>query len=141
MLKKTLKYLFSGVLFRKIRFRFFVKRYSNDSNISDREYLTKLGKIVFGRKFSIDNPVTFNEKINWYKLNYKSPLSQEVVNKLTVKEYVKKKGLESILVKTLKVYNSVNEIDVSTLPNKFVIKNTCDSGGVFVCGEAHGKQS
>ena len=100
---------------------------------SDKEYLIRLGKIRLGYKMNLDNPQTFNEKLNWYKLNYCTDLMKKVVDKIYAKEYVKSKGLENILISTIKTYDSINDIKLNELPKKFVIKNSMDSGGVFVC--------
>lgn len=109
-----------------------LKRISN-SNISDKEYLIKYGRMRLHYTMDLDNPKTFNEKINWYKLNYCNDLMRKVVDKIEAKEYIKFKGLDEILIKTIKTYNNVNEISIDELPAKFVVKNTMDSGGVFVC--------
>ena len=39
----------------------------------------------------------------------------------------------NILISTIKTYDSINDIKLNELPKKFVIKNSMDSGGVFVC--------
>ena len=101
----------------------------------DKSQLISFGKISLGYKMDLDNPKTFNEKINWYKLNYKNDLMPICADKYAVREYIKKKGLEDILVKNYGVYDSVEEIDFSKLPNEFVVKVTGDSGGVVICKE------
>ena len=54
-------------------------------------------------------------------------------DKYSVRDYVKSKGLSHILTKLFAVYDNVNEIDLSTLPEKFVIKTTNGSGtNIFV---------
>ncbi len=77
----------------------------------------------------LNNPKTFNEKLNWYKLYYYDPLMSKIVDKIDAKDYVKSKGLENILIPTIKTYSSVSDINWDELPNEFVIKNTEDSGG------------
>ena len=59
------------------------------------------------------------------------------VDKYDVREYVKNKGLGNILVRLIGKYDSVNDIDWSILPNKFVIKTTHGSGGlnVVICDD------
>ena len=82
---------------------------------------------------NLSNPQTFNEKLNWYKLNYHTQLMDFVVDKIDAKKYVISKGLEEIVIKTIITYNNVDEINYDNLPDKFVVKNTLDSGGVYVC--------
>ena len=39
---------------------------------SDEKYIKLVYKLAFGRKLDLENPQTFTEKINWYKLNYRN---------------------------------------------------------------------
>lgn len=43
-----------------------------------------------GRKANLENPNTFNEKIQWLKLNWYDPLAIKCADKFEVREYVKK---------------------------------------------------
>lgn len=116
---------------KKIRVYFF-KRKKMD-NYNDKEYLVALGKARLGYKMDLDNPRTFNEKLNWYKLNYKNDLMVKCADKYDVKDYIRSKGLDYILVKDYGVYDKVEDINLDNLPNEFVAKNTGDSGGVLIC--------
>lgn len=42
-------------------------------------------------------------------------------------------GGGSTIVPTLKVWNSVEEVDISELPEQFVLKTNHDSGGYVIC--------
>lgn len=114
--------------FNKIRYRNL-----NNKDVSDKDYLIIKGKNRLHYKMNLDSPTTFNEKINWYKINYCSDLMKKTVDKIEVKEYIKEKKLDDILIKTIKVYDNIDEFCFDELPEKFVVKNTMDSGGVFVC--------
>ena len=85
-----------------------------------------------GRRLNLQNPKRFTEKIQWYKLYYKNPLMIQCVDKYDVREYVKSKGLEDILIPCYGVYNSPDEIDWDALPNQFVMKDTLGGGGTSV---------
>lgn len=100
---------------------------------TDKEYLQNFGKIKLGYTMDLDNPKTLNEKLNWYKLNYKNDLMISCTDKWEVRKYVEKKGLKEILVKNYGVYDKVEDIDLDILPDKFVAKATGDSGGVLIC--------
>lgn len=100
---------------------------------SDEDYLKNFGKFSLGYDMDLENPTTFNEKLNWYKLNYKSDLMPMCSDKVEVDNYVKEKGLEKYLIKKLAVWDNVDDIDISNLPNQFVIKTNHDSGGIFIC--------
>lgn len=97
-----------------------------------RKFVEIQFNIATGKKINLDNPVTFNDKINWLKVYYYNPLFEKCADKINVREYVKDKGLDKYLTKLYKVYNNVDEINLAELPDKFVIKTTHSSGGVAV---------
>lgn len=94
--------------------------------------------IKFGRLLDLKSPKRFTEKIQWYKLNYKSDLMPICSDKYTVRKYVSEKGLSDILVELYGVYQSVDEIPVEELPQKFVMKLSNGSGGNFICRDKAG---
>ena len=124
---------FNIIYFDKVKRKLRKYIYNLNKPENDKEYLIKLGKIHLGYRMNLDDPKTFNEKLNWYKLNYRNDLMPICVDKWAVRQYVKDKGLEEILVKNYGVYDSVKEIDLNDLPEQFVAKVTGDSGGVVVC--------
>lgn len=82
---------------------------------------------------NLNNPKTFNEKIQWLKLNNKHPKLINYVDKAEVKNYVSMKIGAKYIVPTLGIWTNVKDINFETLPNKFVLKCTHDSGGVIIC--------
>lgn len=86
-------------------------------------------RIKTGRKLHLENPTRYTEKLQWYKLYYRDPVMAKCVDKYTVRNYVKSKGLENILTPIIGIYNSVNDIDFEALPDKFVLKDTLGGGG------------
>lgn len=94
-------------------------------------------KIVFrlrvGYKLDLKNPKTFNEKLQWLKINNRNPLYTQLVDKYEVRKYVSQKIGEEHLIPLLGLWNDYDEIDFSSLPNQFVLKCTHDSGGVVIC--------
>ncbi len=111
-----------------IKKRIYKKIYKNN----DEKFIKSMFKMNFGYKLDLDNPKTFNEKINWIKARYYNPLYEKCCDKLEVRDYVKEKGYENILNKIYKVYNSVDEINIDELPDKFVMKPSHSSGCVFI---------
>lgn len=101
--------------------------------IPDRIYL----QIVYFRHFKkfidFDNPKTFNEKIQWLKLNYRKEEYTNLVDKYRVKQYITKLIGEEYVIPTLGVWNNVDDIDFKSLPEKFVLKCNNDSGGIVIC--------
>jgi hypothetical protein len=86
-----------------------------------------------GKHLNLDNPTTFNEKLNWMKFHDQNPLYRTLVDKYKVKKIVEEKIGSEYVVKNYAVYNSVDEIDLDSLPDSFVLKATHDSGGVIIC--------
>lgn len=75
-----------------------------------------------GKKLDFDNPVEFNQKIQWYKRFYRPRILNTLIDKYAVKEYVKDKISEEYLIKTLGVYTKASQLDLAKLPDKFVLK-------------------
>lgn len=90
-------------------------------------------RIKLGRKADIKNPKRYSEKLQWYKLHYRSDLMTQCSDKYCVREYVKKKGLGSILNQLYAVYDDVNDIDLMSLPDSFVMKTNNGSGTNYFC--------
>ncbi len=89
---------------------------------------------VFTRKrLNLDNPKTFNEKIQWLKLYDRKESYKMMADKFEVRHYVKKMLGEEYLVPLYGVYDSFGEIDFDQLPNQFVLKPNHTSGDIFVC--------
>lgn len=85
-----------------------------------------------GKKMNWKQPVDFNEKINWLKLYSDTSLWTICADKYKVRDYVKQKGFEELLVPLLGKWNSAEEIDFHSLPNSFVLKTNHGSGDVIV---------
>lgn len=83
-------------------------------------------RVLVGRWPNLKDPKRFTEKVNWYKLNYHDPIMTQCVDKHLEKAYLKEKGFEDYLPKTLQVGESIEEIDFDTLPEAFIIK--CNNG-------------
>ena len=102
------------------------------SFVPDRLMINIQYKIKTGRKLNLKNPKRFSEKLQWYKLYYKNPIMIQCVDKYEVRSFVENKGLGSILIPILGIYNSSTEINWDLLPNQFVLKDTLGGGGASV---------
>lgn len=85
--------------------------------------------IQLGKNLNLKNPRTWTEKLQYYKINYRNSILGICVDKYKVREYVKQKGLSSILVTLYGVYDKADDIDWNILPNQFVLKTTDGGGG------------
>jgi hypothetical protein len=94
-------------------------------------------KIIFrikqGKLLNLKNPLTYNEKINWLKLNYRNKLMPICADKYAVRNYVKDAGCEEILNELLWEGENPEEIPFESLPKEFVIKVTHGSGMNIIC--------
>lgn len=75
-----------------------------------------------GKMLNLQNPATFNEKIQWMKLYDSTPLKTKLTDKYEVRDWVKAKIGEEYLIPLLGVWDNFDEIDFERLPNKFVLK-------------------
>lgn len=101
--------------------------------LPDKLYLKLKFRLHMNKWMDFDNPQTFNEKLQWLKLNDRNPLYVSMVDKVDAKKYVASIIGEEHIIPTLGVYNSFEEIDFDKLPNQFVLKCSHDSGGVIIC--------
>ncbi len=99
----------------------------------DETYLKLKWRLRFGEPLNLDNPQTFNEKLQWLKLHDRKPEYTRMVDKYEAKKYVAEKIGEEYIIPTLGVWDSFDDIDFNSLPNQFVLKCTHDSGGLVIC--------
>ena len=100
--------------------------------LSDEAYLKFCYRFRIGKKLNLDTPKTFNEKIQWLKINDRNPKYIKMVDKFEAKSYVESIIGSEYIIPTYGVYDSFKEIDFEKLPKRFVIKCTHNSGGVVV---------
>lgn len=90
-------------------------------------------RIKMGRKLNLKYPKRYTEKLQWYKLYYRTPLLTQCADKYGVRKYIEEKQLGNILCDFYGVYENVDDIDFNTLPDKFVMKTTNGSGTNILC--------
>ena len=101
----------------------------------DRAYLGLVYRLVFGQRIDWENPKTFNEKLQWLKINDRTPKYSLLVDKYEVKKYVADILGNEYIIPNLGVWEKADDIDFDSLPEKFVLKCTHDSGSVIICKE------
>ena len=101
--------------------------------MSDKYYISVAWQKFFGYKLPWKNPRTFNEKLQWLKLNDHNPLYTTLVDKYAVKQWISENIGAEYVIPTLGVWQSAEDIDIEKLPNQFVLKCTHDSGSVVIC--------
>lgn len=101
--------------------------------MSDEKYLKMLFKDSMGYPLNLENPKTFNEKLQWLKINDRKPLYTSLVDKYEAKEFASRIMGADRVIPTLGVWERFDDIDFDALPDQFVLKCTHDSGGLVIC--------
>lgn len=104
-----------------------------DRSIPDDLYLKLMFKVQMGRDLDLEDPKTFNEKLQWLKIHNRNPLYTVLVDKYRVKRWVADRIGEQYVTPTYAVWERAEDIDISGLPERFVLKTNHDSGGVAIC--------
>ena len=103
------------------------------NKMSDKRFLEIAYKVRMGKKLDLDNPKTFNEKLQWLKLYDRNPKYTDYVDKYRVRNYVSETIGEEYLIPLLGVWDHAYDIDFDALPDQFVLKCNHDSGSVMIC--------
>jgi hypothetical protein len=101
--------------------------------LPEKMYLRIIFKRHLGYKLDLKNPKTYNEKLQWLKLNDRKFEYTQMVDKYEVRKYVADRIGEKHLIPLLGVWNTFDMINFDKLPDKFVLKCTHDSGSVYIC--------
>ena len=86
--------------------------------------------LKFKKPLHLKKPKDLNEKVIWLSFFSDTSSWPYLADKVRVRDYLKKLGLDNLSVPILNKWQSANEIDFSTLPNKFVIKTNHGCGDV-----------
>ena len=107
--------------------------YQETKLLSDKQYIQLRYYRMFKKFPDLKHPKTYNEKLNWLKLYDRNPFYCKLVDKYEVKKYVSNIIGKDYIIPTYAVYESIEEIDLSKLPEQFVLKGTHDGGSVVIC--------
>lgn len=101
-------------------------------------YLALFYENWIGKRLNYREPQDLNQaliKLSW--LNNHNPTMRVLiplcVDKYTVREYISSKGYSDTLNELYGVYDSIDDIDFSNLPNQFVMKMNNASGRNYIC--------
>lgn len=90
--------------------------------IDDRQYLRLIFHLRTGKVLNLDDPKTYNEKLQWIKLYDRRPEYTIMVDKFAAKQWVAQRIGEQHIIPTLGVWEHFDDIDFDRLPNQFVLK-------------------
>jgi len=90
----------------------------------------------FNHYLNLENPSTYNEKINWLKIYDKDKRKTKLADKYLVREWVKETIGEKYLTHLYGVWDDARDIDFSLLPRSYVLKLNHGAGwNIIVNGE------
>lgn len=98
----------------------------------DAQFIRLQYALKMKKDLNLDNPSSYNEKLQWLKLHDRNPLYTKLVDKYAVREFVTNRIGAEYLIPQYGVYESYDAIDFGALPDAFVLKMTHTSGGVYV---------
>ncbi len=102
--------------------------------IPDETYLNIMFKFYMDKKLDLNNPRSYNEKLQWLKLHDRKPEYTIMVDKVRVRELVAQKIGAQYLIPLVGVWDNQEDIDFDKLPNRFVLKCNHNSGlGMCIC--------
>lgn len=127
---------FRNIIRRKILHNKFVAHFLSRHCL--KTYLALYYKEWTGRRANYNQPEDLNQaliKLSWQ--NSHNPKMREFipicVDKYAVREYISSKGYGDTLNELIGVYDNVEEIDLESLPNQFVMKMNNASGRNWIC--------
>ena len=97
--------------------------------IKGRQYIMELA----GKNYNDSNIITIQDKLNWLIIHENPENKTNIVDKILLHEYSKKILGEDICVPIIKIYNNIEEINFTELPEKFVLKCNHGSGMNILC--------
>lgn len=106
VLSKVNKFLFNP----SARFNYLDSKGCYDS-LDDETYLKKAFKAHMGYELDLDNPQTFNEKLQWLKFHNRKPEYTMMADKYAVRQYIANTIGEEYLIPLIGVWDNPDDID------------------------------
>ena len=103
--------------------------------LSKKAYISYQYKYITHHKLDWKNLNRYTEKLQYLRLYVypNMPLVSKCAGRVGVREYVKEKDLEDLLIKCIGVYDSFDEIDFDKLPNAFAMKCSHGCAMNYIC--------
>lgn len=106
--------------------------YINSILLSKEERANELKRVFYNNTqyyLDLKNPKTFNQKLQWLKLNYFDPDMERCVCKYEFKKYVEEKIGPGYTLPLYGMWEDESDFSLEGLPNEFVLKSTVQSDG------------
>ena len=96
----------------KLKKRFTLSLKNNLRFIPDEAYMRLYFKAKLHYEPDFECPKTFNEKLQWYKLNYHNPVLTQLADKYGVRSFVEQRIGSEYLVPLFGVFNAAEELSL-----------------------------
>lgn len=106
--------------------------YLNYKFLTKKERENELKRIFYNKcnyYLDLEHPKTFNQKLQWLKINYQDPIMSRCVDKFEFKKYIAEQIGEGYTVPLYGAWKHENHVDFDKLPDKFVLKSNVQSDG------------
>lgn len=100
--------------------------------IPDKTYIKYKFKKYLDYELNLENPQTFNEKLQWLKLYDRTPIHTQCADKFLARNFVKEKIGEKYLIPLIFVTQNPEDINITSLPNFPVIIKPNHSRGAYI---------
>lgn len=117
---------------KNIQRKFFIKKMKSKSIKQLMKYNADLFEIRQGYELDWSNLSSYSEKMQWDKIFNNDPRKVICADKYSVRKWVSDRIGEDYLIPLIGVWDSVDQINFSELPNQFVLKTNCSSGDVII---------
>ncbi len=101
----------------------------------DRMFCSLLFKAEMGYKLNLDEPQTFNEKLQWLKIYDHRPEYEDLVDKLKAKKCIGERIGYQHIIPTYGEWDKAEDIPFHELPKRFVLKCNHDQGSVIIVSD------
>ena len=120
-----------------VGFHFLCNNYSQ--NLVEFYYKRRIDIIhKLNRSYNESKLITFEDKLNWIAINDVSRLKGKCADKILLHQYSKRILKKDICNKILKIYDDPYKINISELPDQFVLKTNHGSGyNIIVANKTH----
>ncbi len=101
--------------------------------LSEHGYYEYRYRRKYGHPPNYANPRTLSEKLAWMRLYDRDPRYVQLVDKLAVRDWVRERVGEEVLVPLYGVWEKASDIQLDELPERFVLKCNHECGYVVLC--------
>lgn len=130
---KTMYFIIRKKYLKWLELKSYIKSWLGYNFCNRRKYIEIMYQKRTNKKLNLDNPKTFNDKLNWLKLYWYDPIAYKCVDKYRVREVVKERGYENLLNTLYAVYDNPKDINWDELPNEFILKANNGCGNHIIC--------